>query len=100
VFTSKQGLVLENVSGRYGPFLLAGAEAVVEPHADSGPEPMSHPGEELVVMLEGAMRFTIDGESYDVAAGDSIHFRTVRAHSWANPTDREARALWLVIRSS
>jgi transcriptional regulator with XRE-family HTH domain len=100
VFTSKQGLVLENVSGRYGPFLLAGAEARVEPRADSGPEPMSHPGEELVVMLEGRMRFTIDGEPYDVEAGDSIHFRTVRAHSWCNPTDREARALWLVIRSS
>ena len=28
VFTSKQGLDLRNLSGRYGPFLIAGAEAV------------------------------------------------------------------------
>ena len=100
LYTSKQGLLLENVSGRYGPFLLAGAEATVDPGADSGPEPMRHPGEELVVLLEGEMRFTLDGEPYDLLAGDSIHFRTSRPHSWANPTDRPARALWLVIRGS
>ena len=44
VYTSKQGLDLRNLSGRYGPFLIAGAEAVVEPYADSGPTPMNHPG--------------------------------------------------------
>ncbi len=35
------------------------------PGADSGPEPMSHPGEELVLLLDGRMTFTIDGEPYD-----------------------------------
>ena len=61
---------------------------------------MSHPGEELVLMLEGRMKFTIDGEPYELEAGDSIHFRTVRPHSWANPDDRPARAVWLSIRGS
>ncbi len=100
LYTSKQGLELQNISGRYGPFWVAGAEAHVEPGADSGPEPMSHPGEELVLLLEGRMTFTIDGEPYDLGAGDSIHFRTVRPHSWANPDDRPARAVWLAIRGS
>jgi quercetin dioxygenase-like cupin family protein len=100
LYTSKQGLELQNISGRYGPFWVAGAEARVEPRADSGPEPMSHPGEELVLLLEGRMTFTIDGEAYELAAGDSIHFRTVRPHSWANPEDRKARAVWLAIRGS
>jgi transcriptional regulator with XRE-family HTH domain len=100
LYTSKEGLVLENVSGRYGPFLLAGAEARVEPHASSGPEPMTHPGEELLILREGRMRFTVDGEVHDLEPGDSIHFRTVCPHSWSNPSDREARALWLVVRSS
>ena len=53
VFTSKQGLELRNLSGRYGPFLIAGADAAIEPYADSGPTPMSHPGEELVIVLAG-----------------------------------------------
>jgi len=100
LYTSKHGLVLENISGRYGPFFVAGAEASVEPRADSGPVPMMHPGEELVLMLAGDMEFTIDGETYAVGEGDSIHFRANRPHSWANPTDAPARAIWLAIRSS
>jgi transcriptional regulator with XRE-family HTH domain len=100
LFTSKQGLTLENISGRYGPFFVAGAEAFVEPRADSGPEPMSHPGEELVVILEGSMRFVVGEQPFELAEGDSLHFRTTLPHSWANPSDKPARAVWLAIRSS
>jgi transcriptional regulator with XRE-family HTH domain len=100
LYTSKRGLVLENVSGRYGPFWVAAAEATVEPRADSGPEPTSHPGEELVLVHEGELCFTIDGDAYHLGAGDSIHFRTVRPHSWRNPGEETARAVWLAIRSS
>jgi transcriptional regulator with XRE-family HTH domain len=100
VYTSKQGLDLRNFSGRYGGFAMAGAEAAVEPRADSGPTPMSHPGEELVIVLEGRMAFTVDGQRHELGAGDSIHFRTLRAHSWRNPTDEPARAIWLVERAS
>jgi transcriptional regulator with XRE-family HTH domain len=100
LYTSKEGLTLENVSGRYGPFFVAGAEALVEPGADSGPQPMVHPGEELVVLLEGTMQFVVGGEPYELAEGDSLHFRTTLPHSWSNPSDCPARAIWLAIRSS
>jgi transcriptional regulator with XRE-family HTH domain len=100
VYTSKQGLDLKNISGRYGPFQIAGAEAVAEPYADSGPTPMNHPGEELVIVLEGEMVFTVDGERHELGAGDSIHYRTRLPHSWANPADAPARMIWLVVRSS
>ena len=72
----------------------------MEPGADSGPEPMVHPGEELVVLFEGEMTFGVDGEHYHLQEGDSIHFRTSHAHSWSNPSDRPARAIWLAIRSA
>jgi mannose-6-phosphate isomerase-like protein (cupin superfamily) len=100
VFTSKQGLELRNISGRYGPFLIAGADAAVEPYADSGPTPMSHPGEELVIVLDGRMQFRIDGREYGVGPGDSIHFRTLLQHSWSNPGAEPAHVIWLVVRSS
>lgn len=100
LYTSKRGLTLRNISGRYGPFFVAGAEAVVEPGADSGPVPMSHPGEELVLLLDGQMTFVIDDEVYDLWEGDSIHFRTTCRHSWSNPGDEPARAVWLAIRGS
>ena len=98
LYTSKTGISLDNVSGRYGRYRLAGAEARVEPLASSGPEPMRHPGEELVYLLEGTMCFTVDDEVIDLEPGDSIHFRTDRPHSWANPSERPARALWFMVR--
>jgi transcriptional regulator with XRE-family HTH domain len=100
VYTSKRGLDLRNLSGRYGSLAMAGAEAVMEPGADSGPTPMRHPGEELVIVLEGRIEFTVAGEAHDLGAGDSIHFRTTRPHSWRNPSDEPARAIWLVVRAS
>jgi transcriptional regulator with XRE-family HTH domain len=100
VYTSKRGLELRNLSGRYGGFAMAGAEAIVEPGADSGPTPMNHPGEELVIVLDGRMEFDVDGKTYDVGAGDSIHFRTLKPHSWRNPDVEPARAVWLVVRTS
>ena len=98
LYTSKVGIALDNVSGRYGRYRLAGAEARVEPLANSGSEPMRHPGEELVYMLEGSMCFTVDGKRMELGPGDSIHFRTDRPHSWENPTERPARALWFMVR--
>jgi transcriptional regulator with XRE-family HTH domain len=100
VYTSKHGLELRNLSGRYGGFAMAGAEAVVEPGADSGPMPMNHPGEELVIVLEGSMVFEVDGVPHAIAKGDSIHFRAVRPHSWRNARDEPARLVWLVVRAS
>jgi transcriptional regulator with XRE-family HTH domain len=98
LYTSKTGIALDNVSGRYGRYRLAGAEARVEPLANSGADPMRHPGEELVYLLEGAMRFTVDEDVVDLAPGDSIHFRTDRPHSWENPSGHPARALWFMVR--
>ena len=98
LYTSKSGIALDNVSGRYGRYRLAGAEARIEPHANSGPDPMRHPGEELVYLLEGAMCFTVDGKPTHLEPGDSIHFRTDRPHTWENPSERPARALWFMVR--
>jgi len=98
VYTSKQGLTLESISGPYGRFFIAAASAVVEPGADSGPKPMEHSGEELVHVLSGTLEFDVDGEIYRVSAGDSLHFRTDRPHRWSNPTARPAKALWMALR--
>lgn len=98
LYTSKTGIALDNVSGRYGRYRLAGAEARVEPRANSGPDAMRHPGEELVYVLEGELCFTVDGEPLHLGPGDSIHFRTDRPHTWENPSERPARALWFMVR--
>jgi len=100
LYTSKQGLTLTNISGRYGPFFVAGAEAIVAPGANSGPKAMTHPGEELVLVLEGELVFTVEDEVYELGAGDSLHFRTTCRHTWENPGSEPSRAIWLAIRGS
>lgn len=100
VYTSKRGLSLESVSGPYGRFFMAGAIAVVEPGAESGPKPMEHPGEELVHVLDGQLVFEIDGEEHLLKRGDTLHFRTDRPHRWRNPQAKPARAVWMALRST
>ncbi len=99
VLTSKRGLELRGISGPYGQFLLAGAVAVLEPGADSGPQPMEHPGEELVHVLDGGIEITADDDVYVLRAGDSLHFRTDRPHRWRNVAPRATRAMWMAFRT-
>jgi transcriptional regulator with XRE-family HTH domain len=99
VFTSKEGLDLEGISGPYGNFFVAGAIATIAPGADSGESRMEHPGEELVHLLSGELHIEVDQERFTLQPGDSLHFRTDRPHCWRNPDSVPARALWLALRS-
>jgi transcriptional regulator with XRE-family HTH domain len=98
LFTSHQGIDLSAISGPYGRFFLAGAIAQVEPGANSGGKPMEHPGEELVVMLDGVLEIDVDGSTYRLDEGDSLHFRTDRPHGWRNPGAEPCHAVWLALR--
>jgi transcriptional regulator with XRE-family HTH domain len=98
LFTSHQGIDLAAISGPYGRFFLAGAVAEVEPDANSGRKPMEHPGEELVLMLDGVLEIDVDGSLFTLAEGDSLHFRTDRPHRWRNPGAESCHAVWLALR--
>jgi transcriptional regulator with XRE-family HTH domain len=99
VLTSKHGLELESISGPYGQFLLAGAVATLEHGADSGPQAMEHPGEELVHVLDGRIEICVDDDMYRLGVGDSLHFRTDRPHRWRNLADGPTRAVWMAFRT-
>jgi transcriptional regulator with XRE-family HTH domain len=98
VYTSHRGIDLSGISGPYGRFFVAGAIATVEPGADSGPNPMEHPGEELVFVLDGTLEFMVEEQPFRLEKGDAIHFRTDRRHQWCNPGTDEARAVWMALR--
>ncbi|MGV8833789.1 MAG: helix-turn-helix domain-containing protein [Devosia sp.] len=57
-------------------------------------ETVAHEGEEILYVLEGAITQRLDGEEMLMSAGDSLHFRGNRPHSWSNHTDQPARLLW------
>ena len=98
VYTSHKGIALNSISGPYGRFLLAGARATVAPGATSGRKPMQHPGEELVHVTDGLLEFTVTGQVYQVAAGSTLHFRGDQPHTWRNPGETEAHAVWMALR--
>jgi transcriptional regulator with XRE-family HTH domain len=57
-------------------------------------ETVSHEGEEIVYMLEGAITFRLEDEEITLSAGDSFHFRGNSRHAWANETGEASRLLW------
>ena len=57
-------------------------------------ETVAHEGEEILYVLEGSITQRLDGEEMVMSAGDSLHFRGNRPHSWSNHTDHPARLLW------
>lgn len=98
IFTSHTGIDLAGISGAYGTFFLAGARATVEPGASSGDKVLEHPGEELVYVLSGELEFVVNDRTFLLRPCDALHFRTVQAHSWRNPGDVPATALWMALR--
>jgi len=98
VYTSHKGITLNSISGPYARFLLAGARATVESGASSGRKPMQHPGEELVHVTEGVIEFSVAGQAFHVGAGSTLHFRGDQPHTWRNPADTAAMAIWLALR--
>lgn len=58
------------------------------------PPPHSHSGnEEIVYVLEGALRYSVDGEVRDLKPGDRMHTPRGSVHAFSNPHAETARAL-------
>jgi transcriptional regulator with XRE-family HTH domain len=58
-------------------------------------ETVHHEGEEILYVLEGTITQRVDDHEMLMKAGDSLHFRGNRPHSWSNNTKKPARLLWV-----
>ena len=58
-------------------------------------EPLDQFGQFVV---SGRLEFTISGRLHLLEPGDSLHFRTYQPHSWRNPGDTLATAIWMALR--
>ncbi|HEY8283378.1 MAG TPA: XRE family transcriptional regulator [Chloroflexota bacterium] len=56
---------------------------------------LSHRGEEFAMVLAGRMGITVAGRHYDLAVGDSIHFKSEVLHLWSNHHPDPAVVLWV-----
>jgi transcriptional regulator with XRE-family HTH domain len=57
-------------------------------------ETVTHEGEEIVVVLEGAVEQVLGGEAMVLGPGDSLHYAGATPHSFANRGREPARLLW------
>jgi len=90
---------LSSISAPSPEFVLAGTVMVVKPGASGGPLAPSR-REALLLVLDGALRFEVDGSTYDLETGDALHLRTDRPHHWQNLGPTMARAVWVTLRPS
>jgi quercetin dioxygenase-like cupin family protein len=54
------------------------------PHMTRRVEPRAHEGEEFIHILEGELKVTVGDETYALAPGDSLHFKSTRPHAFEN----------------
>jgi transcriptional regulator with XRE-family HTH domain len=72
---------------------LRGLLVTLAPGGDTGEEPMTHPGHELVFGLAGRCVYEVAGKEYKVGPGDSLLVDSRQPHRGRNPGRREARLL-------
>ena len=68
-------------------------ELTVPPGARVPPAHSHSNNEEVVYVLEGTLRYTVDDETRDLAAGERMYTARGSVHAFANPHDQPARAL-------
>lgn len=57
-------------------------------------ETVSHVGEEILFVLDGQITLTLDGQSFVLQQGDSLHYSGSTPHAWSNTSQINARILW------
>lgn len=55
--------------------------------ADTGPEPLSHAGQECGVVIRGRLRLFVDQEQYELGPGDGYYFDSTRPHRFVSIGD-------------
>jgi XRE family transcriptional regulator, regulator of sulfur utilization len=97
--------VLRSLDGKLEsrPLAPVGTSPLIElyelrlaPRSQHAAEAHARGTSEVLVVLTGAARLSVDGESHDLAAGDSICFPADRPHIYENPGGAEARYLNLI----
>ena len=89
---SGSSIIYERLAADFAGNVLSSFILTIPPGYRS--ETVSHEGEELLFVLDGSITDRLDDEEMILHAGDSLHFRGNRPHSWSNHTGAPARVLW------
>lgn len=79
---------------RMEPFVV-----ILQAHANSGPQPVVHTGQEFVYCLEGRLIYEIEDQIYRLDPGDSLLFEAHLPHRWMNAESIPSRSLLVLCPS-
>jgi mannose-6-phosphate isomerase-like protein (cupin superfamily) len=68
-------------------------EFIIPPGQGSGPETVTHRGDELYVCLRGRIELVVGDRVFDLRVGDSVHFKSIAPHRWRNLGRGEAHMI-------
>jgi len=68
---------------------------VTPPGHDTSADPFTHGGEEVGIILSGKKDVYLDGQKYELEAGDSITFDSTIPHWYKNSYDETCVAIWI-----
>jgi len=86
-----EGLGGEQFTGRIMPFLLT-----LEAGASSGQNSVVHTGHEFVFCVRGHLEYQVEGDIFDLEAGDSLLVAAQLKHRWRNPAGMVTNALVVI----
>lgn len=83
-------IALYLVGARHPERKLSVLHEIYRPGADTGPERLSHDGEEAGVIVSGRIELTVGAETRLLGPGDAYYFESRIPHRFRNPGDTEA----------
>jgi quercetin dioxygenase-like cupin family protein len=84
-------MTFDRISGQFPGSVINGLMVTIPPRHKS--TPITHPGEELVYVHSGSLRYTLGGRKLQLDEGDAVHLPSSTPHCWENPFSQPAKAL-------
>lgn len=91
----EMGLTLQDLSGNFMPGVLEARYGILKVGAHSGRATMTHPGDEICCVIKGAVTFYVGDARWNLAIGDTIHFKSDVPHRWENAASTRTEVLWI-----
>jgi transcriptional regulator with XRE-family HTH domain len=88
---AQAALLTPNLQGKLEVILTT-----YEPSKESVIETYTHEGEELGFVMEGTFEVEVNGRTYRLEEGDSIHFPSHLPHSTKAIGERPVKTLWVI----
>ncbi len=88
-------VVFRNLSGGIPGGKLHIGRLEAKPGEGQATPPHAHEGEECGFVTRGTLEIQIEDKSYVLNVGDAIHFHATRSHSYRNPGQESAEAIWV-----